>query len=352
MAASVDAAIGGEGDVTLHRHEVSHDASSAELFARTVEKLDLPAVVPIVVIGREVMVGHEPGASEKLREMVNRCRAGLCPDLVGTQTAADSSKTSTPLQNVRQMQASTLRVPWLGELQISDLSLPALTIAMAAIDGFNPCAMWVLIFLIGLLLGIQDRRRMWLLAGVFLLATAAVYFLFLAAWLNVLLVLGAVLWLRIAIGVLAIGAGGHYLREAMRREQVCEVTEPERRRRILDRLRRLVQEPSLVVSMIGVALLAVAVNLVELICSAGIPAVYTGILTQSDLTPAAYYGYLVLYILVFLADDAALVVIAMTTLKMVSLDGAYSRWVRLTGGIVMLALGILLIFKPQWLAFG
>ena len=117
-------------------------------------------------------------------------------------------------------------------------------------------------------------------------------------------------------------------------------------------MRRLVQEPSLVVSMIGVALLAVAVNLVELICSAGIPAVYTGILTQSDLTPAAYYGYLVLYILVFLADDAALVVIAMTTLKMVSLDGAYSRWVRLTGGIVMLALGILLIFKPQWLAFG
>ncbi|WP_144036768.1 hypothetical protein [Sphingopyxis witflariensis] len=141
MAASVDAAIGGEGDVTLHRHEVSHDARSAELFAQTVESLDLPAVVPIVLIGREVMVGHEPGASEGLREMINRCRAGPCPDLVWTQTAAESSHTSAPLQNVRHKQASTLRVPWLGEVQISDLSLPALTIAMAAIDGFNPCAM-------------------------------------------------------------------------------------------------------------------------------------------------------------------------------------------------------------------
>jgi hypothetical protein len=212
--------------------------------------------------------------------------------------------------------------------------------------------MWVLVFLIGLLLGIRDRRRMWVLAATFLLATAAIYFLFLAAWLNLLLVLGALTWLRILIGALAIAAGGHYLRSALQREQVCEVTQPERRRRTFDRLRRLVQEPSLGVAMVGVALLAMAVNLVELACSAGIPAVYTGILAQSDLTQPAYYGYLALYILVFLADDAALVVIAMTTLKVASMDNAYSRWVRIGGGVVMLCLGTLLILRPEWLAFG
>ena len=129
------------------------------------------------------------------------------------------------------------------------------------------------------------------------------------------------------------------------------MTQPGRRRKILDRLRALVLEPNLVVSMLGVALLAIAVNLVELICSAGIPAVYTGILAQSDLSAASYYGYLGLYILVFLADDAALVVIAMTTLKMVSADSGYSRWVRLVGGLVMLALGAILIARPQWLSF-
>ena len=351
MAASLDGVIAADPDIVIERHEVSHDPAGAREFGRTVERLNLPPVVPIVVIGKEVMVGHEPGAEARLRDMIGICRSGPCPDLVTEPSGKPAS------QQVEQSEASpvaytrSFHLPRIGEVKTSDLSLPVLTITMAAIDGFNPCAMWVLVFLVGLLLGIRDRRRMWLLAGTFLLATAGVYFLFLAAWLNVLLILGALAWLRAVIGVLAIGAGGHYVREAWRSEQVCEVTQPGRRRKILDRLRALVLEPNLVVSMLGVALLAIAVNLVELICSAGIPAVYTGILAQSDLSAASYYGYLGLYILVFLADDAALVVIAMTTLKMVSADSGYSRWVRLGGGLVMLALGAILIAKPQWLAF-
>ena len=351
MAASLDDVSAADPDIVIDRYEVSRDPAGAREFARTVERLNLPPVVPIVVIGKEVMVGHEPGAEARLRDMIRICRSGPCPDLVAISSGKPAS------EPVEQPQASPVaytrayHLPGIGEVSTSDLSLPVLTIVMAAIDGFNPCAMWVLVFLVGLLLGISDRRRMWLLAGTFLLATAGVYFLFLAAWLNVLLILGALAWLRVIIGVLAIGAGGHYVREALRREQVCEVTQPERRRKILDRLRALVLEPNLAVSMVGVALLAVAVNLVELICSAGIPAVYTGILAQSDLSTASYYGYLGLYILVFLADDAALVVIAMTTLKMVSANSGYSRWVRLGGGLIMLALGAMLIARPQWLAF-
>lgn len=351
MTASMNVVVGADRDILVHRHEVSRDPVGARDFARTVEKLDLPPVVPIVVIGKEVMVGHEPGASGRLQEMIAMCRSGPCPDLVAAPPDKFPAIAVERSQAPRVSYTRSVRLPFIGEVRTSDLSLPILTITMAAVDGFNPCAMWVLVFLIGLLLSIRDRRRMWLLAGTFLLATAAVYFLFLAAWLNVLLVLGALLWLRVAIGVLAMGAGGHYLLESLRREQVCEVTRPERRRRILDRLRKLVQEPNLVVSMIGVALLAVAVNLVELVCSAGIPAVYTGILAQSDLTTAGYYGYLALYILVFLADDTALVMIAMTTLRMVSPDSGFNRWVRFAGGLVMVVLGAMLIFKPEWLAF-
>jgi len=304
-----------------------------------------------VIIGDQVMVGLEPDASRGLQAMIAACRSAPCPDRVVSLASAQSPSGSPPAVS-RPGLTRTVQVPLIGELRLTDLSLPLLTVIMAAIDGFNPCAMWVLVFLVGLLLGIRDRRRMWLLAGTFLFATAAVYFLVLAAWLNVLLVLGAVAWLRIAIGILAVAAGGTYLREGLRHEQVCEVTEPERRRRVFDRLRRLVQEPGLAVAMLGVALLAVAVNLVELLCSAGSPAVYTGILSQAQLPSAHYYGYLLLYILVFLADDAALVVLAMTTLRVVETNGRYGRWVRVVGGLVMLALGALLIFRPGWLAFG
>jgi hypothetical protein len=222
---------------------------------------------------------------------------------------------------------------------------------MAAIDGFNPFALWVLVFLLGLLIGIGDRSRMWLLAATFLLATAAVYFLVLASWLNVVRIMAALAWVRTAIGGLALAAGTVYLREGLRREQVCAVTSPERRQRIFERLRALMRQPGLGVAMAGVALLAVAVNAVELLCSAGVPAVYTGILAQADLPPMSHYLYLGLYVGVFLADDTVLVVAALATLRLTVTERGYARWVRLAGGVMMLALGAMLIFRPDWLSF-
>lgn len=352
MQQTLDVILAGQTDVELHEFEVSDDAHGAKVFARVVAALGLSAAVPIVVVGETVRVGHHSGSGEDVRQLIAHCRVSRCTDVVepllGTAAllqpppAAPSSRVTIP---------QSIDVPLFGDVRTAALSLPLLTIAMAAIDGFNPCAMWVLVFLIGLLLGIADRRRMWLLAAVFLLATAAVYFMVLAAWLNLLMVLGAVVWVRLAIGVVAMAAGGFNLRAGLRHEQVCEITRPERRRRIFEHLRRHIEEPGLGSAIAGVTLLAVAVNFVELLCSAGVPAVYTALLAQAQLAPAAYYGYLVLYILVFLADDALVVIVAMTTLRMVSWDGRYSRWVRLAGGVVMIVLGALLIVKPEWLAF-
>jgi len=79
---------------------------------------------------------------------------------------------------------ASVRMPLLGEVALRDLSLPVLTIALGGLDGFNPCAMWALVFLLGLLVGMQDRLRMWVLGAAFVVASAAVYFVFMAAWLT------------------------------------------------------------------------------------------------------------------------------------------------------------------------
>lgn len=97
--------------------------------------------------------------------------------------------------------------------------------------------------------------------------------------------------------------------------------------------------------------LAVAVNLIELLCSAGIPAAYTQVLALSGLSAAAYYGYLMLYISVFLLDDAIVFVAAMLTLQATGLAATYSRYSHLIGGVVLVGVGPLLIFRPEWLAF-
>jgi hypothetical protein len=239
-----------------------------------------------------------------------------------------------------------------GTVAVADLSLPVLTVLLGALDGFNPCAMWVLVFLIGLLLGMQDRFRMWTLGAAFIAGSALVYFLFMAAWLNFLLFIGAVVWVRAAVGLVALGGGFYYLREYFRSpDAACPVTAPQARRRVFESLRALANERRFWLALAGILALAFAVNLVELICSAGLPAVYTQVLALSSLPAWQYYGYLALYILVFMLDDLFVFVVAMKTLQIAGVTGAYSRFSHLAGGIVLFAVGALLLLRPEWLMF-
>jgi hypothetical protein len=225
-------------------------------------------------------------------------------------------------------------------------------VLLAAIDGFNPCAMWVLVFLIGLLIGMRDTFRMWLYGSVFLLTSGAVYFVFLAAWLNAFLLIGALPAIRIGVGVFALIAGGWYVAEFWRNpEGACKVASPGSRVKLMERMRAAVTEPSTVVALLSIMGLAVAVNMIELLCSAGIPAVYTQILAISDLSTWTYYGYLLLYIVIFMLDDALIFVLAMVTLHQTGLMGTYARFSHLIGGTVLLAIGSALILRPELLAF-
>ena len=97
------------------------------------------------------------------------------------------------------------------------------------------------------------------------------------------------------------------------------------------------------------ASLAVAVNFIELLCTAGLPALYTAILTQQDLGPAGHYGYLGLYILGYVADDSLMVGTAVLALSQRRLDEQAGRWLKLVSGLVMLALGLVMLLRPDWL---
>jgi hypothetical protein len=198
----------------------------------------------------------------------------------------------------------------------------------------------------------KDRARMWLLGIAFVAASALVYLLILGAWLNVLLLAGSIAFVRVAIGIVALAGGGYYLKEFVTNADMkCEVTAPERRRRVLERLKALAQRPDLVPALAGIVLLAFAVNVVEFLCSAGIPAVFAQVLALSNLAPWEYAGYLVLYVAVFMLDDLVVLVAALKTLEVTGLTTRYARWSNAIGGLALLAIGALLIFRPEWLAF-
>ncbi len=174
-----------------------------------------------------------------------------------------------------------------------------------------------------------------------------------AAWLNIILFFGLVMWVRIGIGLIALAGGAYSTWDAWKQEEIsCKISSDTRRRQFRVRLRSVIGQHSLLLSMIGIALLAFMVNLVEVVCSAGFPAIYTQVLTLNALPAWKYYAYILLYILFFMLDDMAVFVAAMLTLEVAGATTKYVRYARLLGGVLMLIIGALLIFRPQWLMFG
>lgn len=350
--------------------------------------------VPFLVIGDEPIVGFASGiTSKEIERRVESCISIACKDSVAqivgvnirlpeeepfleedlifeestyileeeavkiSQVEEAKEVEDLSIYGVEESNSSgeekILNLPFFGEVNIMKLSLPLLTIFMGALDGFNPCAMWTLLFLISLLIGMKNRKRMWLLGTVFIAVSAFVYFLFMSAWLNLILFLGFVVFLRVAIGLLAIFGGGYSLKEFIyTKNSGCKVANNEKRVKVFDKMKSLVQEKNLWISLGGIILLAFAVNLVEFLCSAGLPAVYTQVLAINDMSNLQYYMYILLYIFVFMIDDLIIFFVAMFTLEMTGVTTKYARVSRLIGGLIMLTIGLMLIFKPEWLMFG
>jgi hypothetical protein len=256
--------------------EITREPAIRKVFAAVVRYFGIQRPGgPLTVVGDRFFEGYHDDATTgaEIKKAVAACLQFSCRDVVlPLLTGEEEQALPQPLDRAHEV-PKVLSLPVFGEISLAHVSLPMLTIMLAAIDGFNPCAMWTLVFLISLLVGLRDRFRMWVLGSIFIGASAAVYYLFMAAWLNVLLFLGMLFWIRLLVGFLALGGGGYYLHEYfVNPEAICKVTAPSARRRVLEQLRSLASERSFVLAAAGIVLLAFVVNLVELICSAGIPA--------------------------------------------------------------------------------
>ncbi len=312
------------GLVVVYRAVDRDPVAREELFAISRAAGAWPPGVPTFVAHGRVLVGFDDAATSG-------------PDVL----ALIGASSSDPRAGVTGLA---------GSLSAAEMGLPLFTLAMGLLDGFNPCAMWVLLFLLSLLVRLQDRRRMALVAGTFVFASGAVYFAFMAAWLNVFLLVGMSSALRIALGAVAMAIGLVNVKDYFAFGRGVSLSIPESAKPgIYARVRAVLDAEALPASMLAVTVLAVAVNFVELLCTAGFPAVYTAVLAQQGLPPLAHYAYLLLYIVGYIADDTLMVVIAVVTLGNRKLTERGGRWLKLVSGATMLALGAIMIARPEWL---
>lgn len=243
-----------------------------------------------------------------------------------------------------------IEVPLLGRLSASKLGMPLFTLAIGLIDGFNPCAMWVLLFLLSILVNLKDRRRILAIAGTFVIVSGLAYFAFMAAWLNVFALIGYLRPIQIVLALMAIVIGSIHTKDFFAFKQGVSLSIPESAKpSIYARVRRIVTAEHMSGAVAGAITLAVLVNIVELLCTAGLPALYTNILMQQQLSAAGRYAYLGLYIMAYMFDDALMVGIVVMTLSKRKLQETQGRWLKLISGAAILLLGVVMLFRPEWL---
>jgi hypothetical protein len=244
--------------------------------------------------------------------------------------------------------ATTVEIPLLGKWNVKGYSLFVLAVLLGLIDGFNPCAMWALVYLISLVVSLNDKWKIWLIVGTFVFSSGVWYFLFMSAWLNAFLFLGYIRPLTLAIGVVALFVGIKGFVDLIKNRGVpaCTVVDDHSREKTINRMKRILLSPVSITSVVSIIGLSFLINSIEFVCSCAIPAVFTHVLSISHLTWLEHYGYILLYIFVFMLDD--LIIFASAVFAFNALIGnRYVVYSKIVGGILLIVLGYLLIFKPH-----
>ena len=366
-------------DVKLYKYEIWYDSHNQELLSKVQKEMGTTNKngVPFTVIGKKTIVGYADGVTdEQIKDSINYYLNNDYRDYAGEITGKvkkaevkeditkDESKTEDKKENKIEKADDTkdsdqtdenVTVPVLGKINAKKVSLPILAVVLGFVDGFNPCAMWILIFLITMLFNMKDRKKMWILGLTFILTSGIVYLMFTLAWLNLATFISKIAFIRLLIAVIALVVGlinvYKYIDSLKKKDEGCDVVDKKDRKKIMEKIISITHEKKFIIALLGIMVLAASVNIIELMCSIGIPLLFTQILAMNNLSTFSYMIYMFIYIFFFLIDDIVIFVISMVTLKVTGLSTKYTKYSHLVGGIIMLIIGLLLIIKPELLMF-
>jgi len=255
---------------------------------------------------------------------------------------------------IKAEERSVLKLPFFGEIKLSNHSPLFLSIALGTLDGFNACAMVALGFLLAVLIATKMRKRVLLVGGTFILVSGLVYFLFISAWLNLFMFLGHAKWITVVVSLITIIFAIFMLKD-FAVGIVCKICkiDPKGKNILNNWQRKLFTKLSIITTskmslpmmLLGVVLVAAGINTVELFCSFGFPLAFTNFLTTLNLSTSSYYFYLITYVVFYMIDDFIIFLIALATLRITKMSDKYLRFIMLISGIVLLLLGITMILK-------
>ncbi|MEM5871320.1 MAG: glutaredoxin domain-containing protein [Candidatus Aenigmatarchaeota archaeon] len=333
--------------IDINKHDVSFD-DEKNLYEKFKENYGvISAAYPIVFIGKKMLIGESAIKENLEQEIVSCIESGCeCPTekIQGPIPYTPLPSDVTPEEN------GEIELPILGKIDSSKISLPLFTIIIASLDSFNPCAFFVLFFLLSMLVYAQSRKRMLLIGGTFVFFSAFIYFLFMAAWLNLFLFIGQLMIITTIAGIIALIVALINIKDFFFFKKGISLMIPEKvKPKLFERMRKLIKASSIPSMMIGTIVLAIAANTYELLCTAGFPMVFTRVLTLHQLSILEYYLYLVFYNIIYVIPLLAIVLMFTLTLGAKKLTEYQGQVLKLISGLMMLCLGLVLLINPSLL---
>ena len=355
-------------DFEYVEHKIDESKEEKVFFDETTSKLKLVKGPPIIYIDGHIIQGFNT-ADTTGKEIENLINSGKTKDKILTlKEYVESGQTGNVSSNGAVCTGDTVcEVPGLTKgaenqvlvnipiinktVDLTNYSLFTMSLILGTIDGFNPCAMWVLVLFLTALIAVGNKIKMFRVAGLFIFAEAAMYFFILNAWIYAWDFVGLDKWVTPLVGIIGIAGGIFFIRNYLKKGDTleCEVTDFEQRAKISKKIKDIANKPFTLLTALAIIGLALSVNVIEFACSVGIPQTYTKILQINEVPFWTRQFYTFIYIIGYMVDDIIVFGFALMSINKLQLTTKYSKWVNLFGGILMIILGLIMLIKPSLL---
>jgi cytochrome c biogenesis protein CcdA len=318
-------------DLEIRQYEVWRDEANRELLTRYANELAFdPRGVPVTIVGEQVWVGFSEVVAQEIETAVT-------VQAPGDQTSDEPG--------------AAVDVPLIGVVSLESSSLLVSTLAIAFVDGINPCSLWVLSVLLAIVLHSGSRGRVALVGSVFLVVTAGMYGLYIVGFYSALDYASEVEWIALLVASVAFIFGGLQLKDGVFPGKGPSLSiSAERRPELYRRMRSLATADHGLATVIGATIvLAVGVSLLETPCTAGLPLLWTNLLSQQDVSSGAAVALFALYMIVFLLDELMIFAVAVFTLRATRIQEQHGQLLKIIAGSVLVTLAATMLIAPQTL---
>ena len=355
-------------DFEYVEHKIDKSREEKAFFDETTSKLKLVKGTPIIYIDGHIIQGFNTAdtTGKEIESLINSAKAK--DKILTLKEYLESGQAGNVSSNGAVCTGDTVcEVPGLTKgaenqvlvnipiinktVDLTNYSLFTMSLILGTIDGFNPCAMWVLVLFLTALIAVGNKIKMFRVAGLFIFAEAAMYFFILNAWIYAWDFVGLDKWVTPLVGIIGIAGGIFFIRNYLKKGDTleCEVTDFEQRAKISKKIKDIANKPFTLLTALATIGLALSVNVIEFACSVGIPQTYTKILQINEVPFWTRQFYTFIYIIGYMIDDIIVFGFALMSVNKLQLTTKYSKWVNLFGGILMIILGLIMLIKPSLL---